>query len=100
FGPGNAQAVDPPPGLLGGVDHGLVLIQDDRPRLRGGASVARARGAQVGPDPGASSDATAAAPRASTPNPVSAATCPGASGRAHTRWPHSRPPGGTPRSPR
>jgi len=28
-------------------------------------------------------------PRASTPNPVSAATCPGASGRAHTRWPHS-----------
>ena len=50
--PGNAQPVDPPPGLLGGGDHGLVLVQDDRPRLRGGVSVARARGAQVGPDPG------------------------------------------------
>jgi hypothetical protein len=48
---GNAQAVDPPPGLFGGGDHRLVLVQNDRPRLRGGVSVARARGAQVGPDP-------------------------------------------------
>jgi hypothetical protein len=48
----DSQARDPPPGLLGGGDHGLVLVQDDRPRLGGGASGARTRGAQVSPDPG------------------------------------------------
>lgn len=51
-GPADAQAVDPSPGLLGGSDHGLVLIQDDRARLWSGVSVGRSRGAQVGPDPG------------------------------------------------
>jgi len=61
----------------------------------GAGPASRGPGAQVGPDPGASSGATAAAPRASTPNPVSAATCPGAPGRAHTRWPHSGPRDGT-----